>query len=97
MNSLKLIITYLLVLNLISFLVMGNDKRKSKKHGFRTPESVLFILAIMGGSIGSIAGMSIFRHKTKHWYFVVFMPLILILQIAAVVAIYLSPLEIIFR
>ncbi len=97
MNSLKLIIIYLVAINLISFLVMGNDKRKSKKHGFRTPESVLFILALLGGSIGSIAGMFIFRHKTKHWYFVVFMPLILILQIAAVVAIFMSPIEILFR
>lgn len=76
---------------------MGNDKRKAKKHAFRTPESVLFTQAIMGGSIGSIAGMYIFRHKTKHWYFVLFMPLILIVQIGLVVAIYMSPLEIVFR
>ena len=76
---------------------MGNDKRKAKRGAFRTPESVLFILALMGGSIGSILGMYIFRHKTKHWYFVVGMPLILIAQIGIVVAIKMSPLEILFR
>jgi uncharacterized membrane protein YsdA (DUF1294 family) len=51
----------------------------------------------MGGSIGCIVGMYTFRHKTKHWYFVVFLPLILILQIALGVAIYYSPIEILFR
>ena len=76
---------------------MGNDKRKSKRNSFRTPESVLFLLALMGGSVGSILGMFIFRHKTKHWYFVVGMPLILIAQIGLVVAIKMSPVEILFR
>ena len=76
---------------------MGTDKRKAKRNAFRTPESVLFILALMGGSIGSILGMYIFRHKTKHWYFVVGMPLILIAQIGIFVAIKMSPLEILFR
>ena len=97
MNSLELLITYLAVINLISFLAMGNDKRKAKKHAFRTPESILFILAIMGGSLGSIIGMYSFRHKTKHWYFVVFMPVILLLQIGMAAAIYYSPIEVLFR
>ena len=74
MNSLEYLLAYLGIVNLISFVIMGNDKRKSKRNGFRTPESVLFLLALMGGSIGSILGMYIFRHKTKHWYFVVGMP-----------------------
>ena len=76
---------------------MGNDKRKSKRNSFRTPESVLFLLALMGGSVGSILGMYIFRHKTKHWYFVVGMPLILIAQVGIVAAIKMSPVEILFR
>ena len=97
MNSLEYLLAYLGIINLISFLIMGNDKRKSKRNSFRTPESVLFLLALMGGSIGSILGMSIFRHKTKHWYFVVGMPLILIIQVGIVVAIKISPIEILFR
>ena len=78
----KVIGIYILVVNLIGFLVMGIDKLKAKKRGWRIPEATLFIVAIIGGSIGSILGMHLFRHKTKHWYFVVGMPLILILQIA---------------
>lgn len=97
MNSLELIIFYLAAINLISFLSMGWDKKKAKNHGYRTPESVLFIYALMGGSLGSILGMYIFRHKTKHWYFVVGMPLILAAQIGIVVALKMSPLEILFR
>ena len=97
MNSLQLLITYFGIINILGFLIMVNDKRRSKKHGFRTPEAVFFILASMGGSIGCIAGMYTFRHTTKHWYFVVFLPLILILQIGLGVAIYYSPIEILFR
>ncbi len=97
MNSLQFIIAYVVIINIISFIAMGNDKRKARKHVYRTPESVLFTLALMGGSIGSIVGMYTFRHKTQHWYFVVFMPVIFIVQVAFVVAIYLSPIEIVFR
>ncbi len=97
MNSLELLLVYLGIMNIISFLAMGSDKRKAKRNAFRTPESILFILAVMGGSIGSILGMYIFRHKTKHWYFVVGMPMILVLQIALVVAVKMSPIEVLFR
>ncbi|WP_029320573.1 DUF1294 domain-containing protein [Butyrivibrio sp. AE3004] len=97
MNSLELILTYLGIINFISFLAMGSDKRKAKRNAFRTPESIFFILALMGGSIGSILGMYIFRHKTKHWYFVVGMPAILLAQIAIVVGINMSPIEVLFR
>ncbi len=77
---------YLLVLNLAGFLSMEFDKRKAIKHQRRIPEKVLFLFAILGGSIGSILGMQIFRHKTKHWYFVIGMPVILILQVLIAVA-----------
>jgi uncharacterized membrane protein YsdA (DUF1294 family) len=79
---------YLLLINLVSLVVMGVDKALSKREGARrVRERTLFLLAIIGGSLGSIMGMHIFRHKTKHWYFVVGMPLILILQVAAACAI----------
>lgn len=97
MNSLELIICYFIIINLISFLSMGWDKRKAKTHRYRTPESVLFIQAVLGGSIGSILGMYVFRHKTKHWYFVIGMPVILVLQIALGVCVYMTPFEILFR
>ncbi|MCR5283919.1 MAG: DUF1294 domain-containing protein [Lachnospiraceae bacterium] len=75
------LILYLLVINVIGFSLMGIDKSKARKRAWRIPESTLFLFAIFGGSIGSIIGMYVFRHKTKHWYFVVGMPLILILQL----------------
>lgn len=72
---------------------MGIDKRKARRHAFRIPEATLFAIAIIGGSIGSILGMYVFRHKTKHWYFKFGMPLILVLQIAIVVLLYFSPIQ----
>ncbi len=71
-------------MNLAGFAVMGIDKRKAVKRLWRIPEYVLFVIAIIGGSIGSIIGMRVFHHKTRHWYFVFGMPLILILQIALI-------------
>ncbi len=74
--------SYLAAINLIGFTSMGLDKRKAKRDKWRIPEARLFLYAILGGSAGSIAGMWVFRHKTRHWYFKLGMPLILILQVA---------------
>lgn len=81
----KLILIYLLIINALGFVLMLADKRKAQKNLWRIPEKTLFAAAILGGSIGCIAGMYCFRHKTKHWYFVLGMPLILIAQIAGAV------------
>ena len=80
----KLILIYLLIVNALGFLLMLVDKQKARKNLWRIPEATLFLMAAIGGSIGSIAGMYKFRHKTKHWQFVIGMPAILIAQIAAV-------------
>ena len=80
----KLILLYLLIVNALGFLLMLVDKRKAQKNLWRIPESTLFLMAAIGGSIGSIAGMYKFRHKTKHWQFVIGMPAILIVQIVLV-------------
>jgi len=72
-----ILIAYLILMNLAGFLSMGIDKRRAIKHKWRIPEKTLFLFALLGGSVGSNCGMEFFRHKTKHWYFVVFMPLIL--------------------
>lgn len=82
---LKWILIYLLIINLFGFFQMGYDKSRAKNHKWRVPEKSLFLAAIIGGSIGSILGMQIFRHKTKHWYFVWGMPAILVIQIVGVV------------
>ena len=76
---------YLLLMNIVGLYVMDSDKRLAIKHRFRIPERTLFIVSLLGGSIGTWAGMYLFRHKTKHWYFVVGMPLILLCQCAGTV------------
>lgn len=86
---------YLALVNIIGFAIMGIDKKKAQKRAFRIPEATLFLIALIGGSLGSIIGMHTFRHKTRHWYFLYGMPAILILQIALVIClIFFSPLQI---
>ena len=81
----RILLIYLVIINLIAFLLMAMDKSRARKHQWRIPEKTLFLSAILGGSIGAIAGMYTFHHKTKHWYFVIGMPAILIVQIALIV------------
>lgn len=92
MNSLYLIIIYLVITNVLGFALMGIDKQRARKNAFRIPEATLFSVAIVGGSIGSIIGMFLFRHKTKHWYFLVGMPLILLIQIGLVALLFWLPI-----
>ncbi|WP_407355040.1 DUF1294 domain-containing protein [Methanolobus sp. WCC5] len=65
----------------MAFSLMGMDKRKAKKNQFRISERTLFMSAIVGGTPGSIAGMYVFRHKTRHPSFKIGMPVILLLQL----------------
>ena len=90
----KVLVCYLIAVNVLAFALMGIDKYKAKKRAFRIPEATLFIVAIIGGSIGSIIGMYAFRHKTRHWYFVYGMPAILILQILLIALLLHAPFEI---
>ena len=83
----KYILIYLLIVNALGFFLMLIDKYKAKKNLWRIPEATLFLVAAVGGSIGSLLGMYTFRHKTKHIKFTLGMPLILALQILAVVLI----------
>ena len=74
---------YLLAINLLAFLIYGVDKWKAKHEKWRVPEKTLFLLALLGGSVGALVGMKVFHHKTRKWYFCFGIPAILILQIAA--------------
>ena len=78
---------YLLIINALGFLLMLADKQKAKKNLWRIPESTLMTVALIGGSIGSLCGMHAFRHKTRHPKFFIGIPVILVCQIAAVIAI----------
>ena len=81
----KLLLLYLLIINAAGFLLMLVDKFKAKKNLWRIPEKTLFLVAALGGSIGSLLGMYTFRHKTQHQTFTLGMPLILALQVVAAV------------
>lgn len=80
-----LLVLYLLVMNITGIAVMAIDKSKARHHAWRIPEKTLFLVSLLGGSLGTWAGMYIFRHKTRHWYFVAGMPAIFFIQIAALV------------
>ncbi len=72
---------YLIVINIVTFLVYGIDKWKAKQGSWRISEATLLILAVIGGCIGALLGMKVWRHKTQHKKFKYGLPLILIIQI----------------
>ena len=76
---------YLILLNAAAYFIMLADKQKARKKKWRIPESTLITLALLGGSPGILAGMYAFRHKTRHIKFTLGVPLILVLQISALV------------
>ena len=78
---------YLVIINLIGFFIMWLDKRKAKYSRWRIKESTLFLVAALGGGIGTIAGMYTFRHKTQKARFVFGFPAIIVIQILIVIMI----------
>lgn len=76
---------WLIAINLVTFAVYGADKRRARRGAWRIPEKTLFLLPLLGGSVGALLGMRVFRHKTKHWYFVWGVPAILLAQLALAV------------
>lgn len=83
--TVKNIIIYFIIINLLGFLIMYIDKQKAKKGHWRISEKTLFIITALGGGIGTIAGMYIFRHKTQKIAFVIGFPAITILEIIAII------------
>ena len=79
-----LLLIWVLAWTLIAFVLMGIDKWKAQHDSWRIPEKTLFLSAILGGTVGALAGMYLFRHKTKHLSFIVGMPLILAAQVILV-------------
>ena len=73
---------WLIAINIVTFAVYGIDKGKARRGAWRVPEKTLFLLPLLGGSLGALLGMRVFHHKTKHWYFVWGIPAILLVQAA---------------
>ena len=76
---------YLIVVNISAVAVYGWDKLSAKQGWQRVPEKILLLLALLGGSVGAMAAMTFFRHKTRHLKFIYGVPMIFVLQIAALV------------
>lgn len=81
MSAARFYLLWLCVMSLVSFLVMGSDKRRARRGARRVPEARLFLLALLGGGVGGLLGMYAFRHKTRHLHFALGFPLIAAVQI----------------
>ncbi len=84
----KLFYLYLIVMNMITYIVFAIDKKRAIRGAWRIPEATLFGLSIAGGSVGGILAMRICRHKTKHMSFALGLPVILMIQIAIFLCVY---------
>ena len=81
MSAARFYLLWLCCMSLVTFLVMGSDKRRAKRGARRVPEARLFLLALLGGGVGGLLGMYAFRHKTRHLHFALGFPLIAAAQI----------------
>ena len=84
----KYLLIYLLIINLTGFFTMFLLKQKARRGKWRIPEKTLFLLAIIGGSLGTTLGMHTFHHKTKHWYFKFGMSAIPIIETSLILFVY---------
>lgn len=84
LNHWMVVVGWGLVWSVAGFALMGMDKRKAKRGHWRTAEKTFFVVAILGGAAGTVLGMQVFRHKTKHWYFCWGLPAILLVQVGLV-------------
>lgn len=81
----RVIIVYMLIINTSAFVIFGIDKRKAIKKQWRIPERTLLGAALIGGSLGALLGMQVFRHKTRHWKFKICVPLFLAMHVGLVI------------
>ncbi|HEY5584670.1 MAG TPA: DUF1294 domain-containing protein [Ruminiclostridium sp.] len=80
----KIVIVLLVLLNILGFILVSLDKYKAKNRLWRIPERTFFLLSILGGSVGVYIGLFYFNHKTRHWYFMTIIPLIILAQIVSI-------------
>lgn len=81
-NTILIVIGVVIVMNVVAFTLMGIDKRRARRGAWRISERALFMTTACFGGLGGVLGMKVFHHKTQHWYFRVFFPVLLVLQIA---------------
>ena len=84
------IVGYFVAINIAAFCMYGLDKRRARKNRWRIPEATLFLMAALGGSVGSYIGMQVFHHKTKKAKFYIGIPMIGIAELAVIVYLYVK-------
>jgi uncharacterized membrane protein YsdA (DUF1294 family) len=84
----KYAVIYLIMINIVGLIIIYKDKEYAKNRQWRIKESTIFLTALLFGSPGVFLGMKKFRHKTKHWQFTLFIPLIFIIQVALIYYLY---------
>lgn len=95
MTVFEVILCYLGIMNIVGFLFMGLDKWKARKRAWRISEATLLLIAAFGGSVGSLLGMHLFRHKTRHWYFRYGIPAMLAIHILIGLFLWKGPVQVI--
>ena len=80
------VLAIIAIMNIAAFALMGHDKKCARLGQWRVPEKTLFLVTACFGGLGGVLGMKVFHHKTLHWYFKVFFPVLLIIQIAVISA-----------
>ena len=89
-NTILIVMGVVIVMNVVSFALMGIDKRRARRGAWRISEKALFLTTACFGGLGGVLGMKVFHHKTKHWYFRVFFPVLMVIQgVLLVVGVYL--------
>ena len=78
-------VAVVVVMNIVAFALMGHDKKRARQGKWRVPEKTLFLVTACFGGLGGVLGMKVFHHKTQHWYFKVFFPMLLIVQVVLLV------------
>lgn len=75
------VLAVVVVMNIVAFALMGHDKKRARQGKWRVSEKTLFLATACFGGLGGVLGMKVFHHKTQHWYFKVFFPVLLVVQI----------------
>ena len=78
-------VAVVVLMNIVSFALMGHDKKRARQGKWRVPEKTLFLVTACFGGLGGVLGMKVFHHKTQHWYFKVFFPVLLAIQVVVVI------------
>jgi uncharacterized membrane protein YsdA (DUF1294 family) len=89
MDEKTLLLAAFLIMNLVGLLIMGEDKKRAKKHKYRISERTLWLVALFGGAVGATAGMRFYRHKTKHVSFKIGFPVLAIGESILILIIFL--------